>query len=215
VTDSLTDSAGIGPGKVGRYFTVVSLLPASTLVAYVALLVRSGALTGSVNFAGAVKDVNLGTVAIVGLVALLIALALNPLQFVLLQLAEGYWGASPLALELQLLRMSHHRRRQQRYRDQYKRADKAVRASGRQLSDPDLPTSVLAQHLASNEARRLKAYYPDHPEDVMPTRLGNVLRRYERIVGRTYGMNVIASRRNPFAYRNALEERCNIRIALW
>jgi hypothetical protein len=81
-------AAGSGAGRVGRYFTVVSALPAAVFLSYVYLLAKTGAWSGPVNWS-AFADVNLADVAVLGIGAFVLALALNPLQFVLIQLFEG------------------------------------------------------------------------------------------------------------------------------
>jgi hypothetical protein len=43
----------------------------------------------------------------------------------------------------------------------------------------------------SEESRRLAAAYPKNEGDVMPTRLGNVLRRHERLAGSQYGLDAV------------------------
>jgi hypothetical protein len=43
----------------------------------------------------------------------------------------------------------------------------------------------------SEESQRLSAGYPRDEDDIMPTRLGNVLRRHERLAGSEYGLDAI------------------------
>jgi len=86
-------AAGSGAGRIGRYFTVVSALPAAVFVSYVFLLAKTGAWSGPIHWS-AFTDVDLAEVAVLGIASFVVALALNPLQFVLIQLFEGYWGPS-------------------------------------------------------------------------------------------------------------------------
>jgi hypothetical protein len=41
------------------------------------------------------------------------------------------------------------------------------------------------------EALRIRDYFPRGTDDIMPTRLGNMLRRYESQAGRQYGMDAL------------------------
>ena len=43
------------------------------------------------------------------------------------------------------------------------------------------------------EARRLANQYPFEREDVMPTMLGNALRRYEQMAGQPYDLNIVSA----------------------
>lgn len=186
------EQASVGPGKVGRYFTVVSFLPSAVLVAYVVFLIRTGAWTGPVNLSAVAVGFDLGSVALVGIASLLVALTLNPLQFALIQLFEGYWGVTKLGHDLQLLRLRHHRRRKAWLERQHKHADRGLERYGG-VEDASAPDEALALSITANETDRLIGYYPKKFEDVLPTRLGNVLRRYERNVGSTYGLDLILS----------------------
>lgn len=77
---------------IGRYFTVVSLVPSVAFVAYATLLVRSGAWGGNVNFADVAPDFNIKDLALFGIGSLLVAMTLHPLQFTFIQTFEGFWG---------------------------------------------------------------------------------------------------------------------------
>jgi hypothetical protein len=47
--DAVSAAAGIGPGQIGRYFSVVSLIPAVVFVSYLRWLWGTGAWSGAVN----------------------------------------------------------------------------------------------------------------------------------------------------------------------
>lgn len=187
------EQSSVSPGKVGRYFTVVSLLPSVVLVVYIVLLARTGAWTGPVNLSAAVAGFDLGSVALVGTASLLMALTLNPLQFALIQSFEGYWGDTRLGRDLHLLRLRHHRRRKAWLDHQHEQADRELGRYDNGVEDVSAPDEALALSITVNETGRLSGYYPKKFEDMLPTRLGNVLRRYERSVGSTYGLDLIPS----------------------
>ena len=191
-----------GALAIGRYFTVVSLVPSIIFVAYLTLLVRSGAWgDGGVDFADAIGHVSARDLAESGIASLLTAMALHPLQFALIQLFEGFWGSSALATRLALRNLMRHRRRAIRLHDL------ALNQALEARPDPDWPAvpkppyaaqpdagrDQVKSLLKSAEAWRQYNDYPHQLDRVMPTRLGNVLRRYEILAGSQYGLDTIAS----------------------
>jgi hypothetical protein len=163
--------------SIGRYFVVVSLLPAGVFVLYAYLLVRSGAWSGAVDLAAAV-DFRAQDIVPVGLVAIILALALNPLQVGVIRFFEGYWGASPLAVRLAYIRTLHHRNRIARFKQVG-------------LADTLVESEQVLRLVRFGESQRMLASYPTNPVMVLPTRLGNVLRRYETAIGIPYGLNAL------------------------
>jgi len=86
-----------GAGSIGRYFTVVSLVPSTVFVAYVVLLIKTGAWSGeNVQFADAIGGLEIADALVASVAALLFALVVHPLGFALIQMYEGYWGTSRL-----------------------------------------------------------------------------------------------------------------------
>ncbi|WP_156093726.1 hypothetical protein [Lentzea aerocolonigenes] len=176
-----------GSGKVGRYFTVVSTMPSILLIAYTYMLVRVS-WSGPVNWS-ALSEVKLHEIAFLGLGALVLALATNPLQFPMIQMFEGYWGTSRLGVALATARVMHHRRRRTALEVAELAADDNVKAHGPlALRYEDVPVEVVESAVVRAESSRARNSYPDIA-DVMPTRLGNVLRRYETNVGAPYGLD--------------------------
>jgi hypothetical protein len=185
-----------GAREIGRYFLIVSFVPSTIFVAYSILLVRSGAWSGhDVHLAAAIGSLGTHDLALFGVASLLLALAIHPLQTALIQAFEGYWGDSRPAQRLALANIMRHRRR----------AASLLRAA---LKEHDAarptPTAKPYAHkshagnlevqplIRSTEARRLYNSYPHQFESIMPTRLGNVLRRYENLAGVHYGLDSIA-----------------------
>lgn len=191
-----------GASVIGRYFTVVSLVPSSVFVAYVVLLVRSGAWNGEdVAFAHAIGGLGLKDLALFSAASLLLALALHPLQFALIQAFEGFWGTSRLATRLALANIRRHRRRATSLHRAAVEERMAAHPRSPNQRTPEPPyarrqratKAQVAALLRSSEAWRLYGTYPHQLESVMPTRLGNVLRRYEILAGATYGLDSMAS----------------------
>src|ERR1700722_17440445 len=111
MTDILAGASGVS-SKIGRDFTVVSALPSAAFTAYVYVLMRTGAWGGSVSWARA-ATFQLSDLAVLTVASFAMALALHPLQYAMIQLLEGYWGAAAPARRLAVLRILHHRRRLQ------------------------------------------------------------------------------------------------------
>jgi hypothetical protein len=175
----VVSAMGGGAGKIGRYFTIVSALPATVLACYLYLLVRATDWFQPVDWQR-VADFRPQDLVILGVTALVLALALNPLQFPLIQLFEGYWGTSTLAVRLATIRTAHHQQRQLTLR---MRADEA-----RKLRGPETVRPVVEER----ENRRRGAAYPAR-QRVLPTRLGNALRHYEDAITGPYGLDPLVS----------------------
>lgn len=175
-----------GGSRIGRYFTVVSALPSTVFAAYVFLLARTGSFIGPVRWSR-LSELGAVDLLVLGLVSFVLALALHPLQFTMVQLFEGYWGTSRLGLGLAQIRTVHHRRRRLRLARREWEAD--AKAPG--AVSPYAGRAVVAARIESAESLRLLGSYPDDLELTLPTRLGNVLRRYESTVGAPYGMNAM------------------------
>lgn len=170
--------------QIGPYFSVVSLLPAALLVTYVRWLLATGALTGPMDWTPS-DAFDLAGAAVTAAVAVVVALALNPLQFGFVQVLEGYWGASAVATAGRASRIAHHRARVIRL---------IGRANGkdhRHVGAGQSPLEDVKRQSRLDESRRQLGYYPAQLNDVLPTRLGNVLRKYEFSVGAPYGLELI------------------------
>ena len=191
MADILAGASGVS-SQIGRYFTVVSALPSAAFTAYVYVLVRTGAWGGSVSWARAVTF-QLSDLAVLTVASFVVALALHPLQFAMIQLLEGYWGAAAPARRLAALRIMHHRRRLQSLQDAEVQAllSLAAMPARDQPGSRHATPAALDAALRSVEARRLRASYPPDRTRILPTRLGNVLRRYEMTAGAPYGLDII------------------------
>lgn len=165
---SLADLTAGTRHAIGRYFSVVSMVPSLLFVVYVFLLLRSGAWKHPPNWGAAVDDlvhISLGGAVVLIVLGTALGIAVHPLQFGMVQFLEGYWGTSIAARKARAVRVRRHRKRVK---------------------------SLAYKEEEDDEAGRLLDLYPGDPDDVMPTRLGNVLRRYETLAGRQYELNVLA-----------------------
>ena len=128
------------------------------------------------------------------------AVLLRPFQLTAVQILEGYWSSKPIPRMVEEFRIEHHRRRRaiavslKRARYERPDADKQI-------------TSIMAyerhRDRAARTARRAgfrAGNYPLDPRAVLPTSLGNVLRRGETIAGERYGLNTVVTfpRLHPF-----------------
>src|SRR4051794_5585193 len=98
--------------QLGRYFSLLTVVPASMLVVWTFGLLTSGAWDGPPDLSAALDAFgSLRLPGVLGLVlaALVIGLLLHPLQFAATQLLEGYWGTRPWAVRLIAHRIRHHR----------------------------------------------------------------------------------------------------------
>ncbi|HTJ68650.1 MAG TPA: hypothetical protein VL551_14030 [Actinospica sp.] len=187
-----------GSRIVGDYFTIMGFIPSTVLTSYAIVLVKSGAWSGKhVDFARAVSTLDARDAVVLGFGSMAIALALFPLQFRMIQWLEGYWGRSWVAMRLAGAATARHR---VRYRALVHSAARYQAHFNNTSPDVHLRRSVaksasradLRALLDGAEAIRLATYYPESMVDIMPTRLGNVLRRHERTAGAVYGLDAMA-----------------------
>jgi hypothetical protein len=220
--------------SIGRYFSIVSFLPALVLVLWTYVLVASGAWSAAPcpvqhkapcldHAQMALTHWSLAKVTGFVVVALVVALFLHPLQFATTRMLEGYWGPSSIAVSLMTMRILFYRRQHYQLTQT---ADTAGAARTGLLdavlqkqfeADPEdpgddpanwtTPERAERQHaiLDSKDgeryagllvaeqqaATRARADFPVAQRRVMPTRLGNALRRFEDAAGSQYGLSAI------------------------
>lgn len=192
---------------IGRYFGIVSVVPSVFFTVWTYALLASRPWVGPPDLAaiargGAVESV--ATAAGLVLVSLVIAVVTHPLQFLTVQLLEGYWGAGHVGRAWQERRILTHVRRRHALARLNAEAkdflDDLAEERGRQtpsqlnwageLSRGHLAPVVRAT-VAEASARGALAMYPLLVPNTMPTRLGNVLRRYEAMAGAAVGLDLI------------------------
>jgi len=199
---TFTDAALTASGKIGRYFSIVTVLPTLFLVLWAYAIYRSDAWWDEPNMV-ALRDQlthwSIPEVASLLLGTLVLALFLHPLQYATVQLLEGYWGASPLALAAAHLRVRHHRRRRETLLDRLDTHDDEIDA-GHKRHHPDkkqdayLDTAEADEvmpHVVMRDARQFRVDRYPRGGRILPTRLGNALRRYEDHAGTQYGLEAM------------------------
>lgn len=200
--------------RIGRYFTLVSLIPSLFLVLWIYVLVATGALSGTpslhhirVEFS---SHWSVGTVLGLVLASFAVAIILHPLQFMTTQLLEGYWGTTPFAVAAMKIRIVHHRKRRRELRRRAGHNQRALRAaclkehpewkednekelavhiSG--LMKSELGDPLMLHLVAEQEAREREGRYPSDDTRILPTQLGNALRSFEDSAGMQYGLDAI------------------------
>ncbi|MGC4888094.1 hypothetical protein [Micromonospora sp. DT227] len=179
---------------------IVGLLPNAILVAYVWVLVTTGAFTstGPLVFPEALARIRFKTDAggllVFVLLVVTLTVVIQPFQIRLVRMLEGYWAGWLGAFPTRLATAVHSRRRE--------RLREVANLSEPEVNDAELARMpIAAQVRAQRRARKLEARseraeaklmsYPPPMEPVLPTMLGNTLRRNERVAGERYALDTL------------------------
>lgn len=166
----------------GSRLQVIGLLPTILAVGVVSFMIAAGAPKQELSWA-LIEAVALsigGTgVVVISAVSVAIAVSLQPLQFRLVQLMEGYWPAWFPEFLFRLGIWSEMRRRE--------------RILDRMVPSPRRASS--AAHIAADERAQiaesqLRQRFPGQ-DRLLPTALGNALRASEDSVGQRYGLESV------------------------
>ena len=185
---------------IGKYFGVVSTVPSLIAATWLYLLVALQPWQATIDLAK-LKTTNpvsqpSHAVALLAF-ALVVAVVTHPTQFVLIQLLEGYWGLTRPSIALAQRRATTHSVRRARANHLYAK----TRPAPTMRAAPGVPPSVapqpadaetaLRRSLIGSASNAIRMSYPMTPENVLPTRLGNVLRAYESRGGQSIGLPVL------------------------
>ena len=206
-----TPDPTLGTGRsIGKYFSVVSVVPSVVFALWVFFVFASIGPDGIPTLAtlreNAIDPRYLGLALVL---ALVVAVLGHPLQFAMVQALEGYWGLGNVGVKLRVHMVKRHLRRLAVAGHVGERAQAdytalCQRAGGNQLeylttvtkgerptlSFPVEAEQLLKQRVLMDEAAWIEAQYPDDPEHLLPTRLGNRLRRHELRAGRAIHLPV-------------------------
>jgi hypothetical protein len=179
--------------SIGRYFSVVSFIPSSLYVLFVYLLVASGSWHHPPDWNHAF--VSLGHLGVDGVVLLTflgigLGIFIHPIQFSIVQFFEGYWGTWPISQAIRYRRIAHYQRISQKLNRDVRSTKKILR----DWKEDSVRTTLGVRapvRSKRDEADRVRNMFPADLDEVMPTRLGNVLRRGESGAGRQYGIDAL------------------------
>jgi hypothetical protein len=146
--------------SVTARFNLVGLVPSALFAVGIGALVASGSFSGVPSMhllAVRLREINVLIASIAFLAVLSAALVLHPFQLLLVRILEGYWEDIPALRNLRFVGVEINRRRRMK---------------------------ILKE---KKDAALMSRLYPELTSELLPTRLGNVLRAAERRAGRNYG----------------------------
>ena len=174
----LADVATSARDTIGRYFSVVSLIPSALLVVWIFLLVTSGAWSGSPNPSRSLQALGeLGVGGSVGLVlaAIALGLLLHPVQYGMVQVLEGYWGAGSSGRRAFVLGLRRHSTRRDDLEGQIDDLNDTAAELCSRMNEAESPSHYLelqrewvAASVELQQLKRVADRYPEAPADVMP-----------------------------------------------
>jgi hypothetical protein len=193
----------------GERFSLVSLLPTTLLVGYVSFLSVSGLYAGTtVNLDSVATMIggNAGWAVFAVFGIFVVSMLLRPLQISLVWMLEGYWDRTPVLKWIEPLALERHLRR--------RRAAEVTADQEIEFGTSRLLRSVIEDRRHTRRQRtrqrdaelRMDRYPEDREQEgdaneirLMPTMLGNALRKGEDDAGDRYGLDfpTIAPRLYP------------------
>jgi hypothetical protein len=157
-------SGSIPLGEVAKSttarFNLVGLAPSALLATGIGALVASGAFSGVPSMhlvLTRLREINISIASALFLVVFCAALILHPFQLLLVRILEGYWDQIPLLRSLKFVGIEINRRRYWYIR------------------------------VIKKDTKLLASRYPAAIDELLPTRLGNILRAAERRAGERHG----------------------------
>lgn len=193
-------------GRLGTRFLVVTVVPNALLLGYISFLLAAGAPAHSPSPAralAALDHLTANRIAAVILGLLIVSVASHPLQVPLIQLLEGYWWNLPFGPKL-------GDRATGRFRNEWDSAQAELEAA----EDPD-PWDWRAKN-SGRSAQFRWDWLPEEEGDLLPTALGNTLRRGETRAGERYQLDLTVAlpRLTPLMAPGVLAELSDLRNQL-
>lgn len=201
--------ATLGTGSsIGRYFSIVSVVPSVLLAVWTYGLVAAGAVTDGPSLEHLAKNNPInhpGYAAAAVAAAFFIALVGHPLQFALVQYMEGYWPNTRVSRRVRTAMVMGHLKRVHHAYGQRNTA-RSRRNSLPETDAGDLNQYLAPMGLADNlpEAREVvdtqadieawasvEGSYPSNRLAVLPTMLGNTLRKHEEAAGAAVNLPIL------------------------
>lgn len=197
---------GAFAGRLGTRFLVVTVVPNALLLGYISFLLAAGAPTHSPSPARALAALdhltaNRITAVILGL--LVVSVASHPLQVPLIQLLEGYWWGLPFGPKLANRATGRFRNEWNWVQGELKTAEEAA------------PWDWRAKN-SGRSAQFRWDWLPEGEADLLPTALGNTLRRGETRAGERYQLDLVVAlpRLTPLMAPGVLAELNDLRNQL-
>jgi hypothetical protein len=184
--------AGTGlANSIGRYFSVISIVPSSLYVTFVYTLIASDSWWHTPDWSRgfrSLEHLGLGGFSLLAFFSIAIGVIIHPTQFAIVQFFEGYWGNANIVQTFRSRRILH-------YQHICKNLSDKEMSAGRQLSQTGAGISADRARFLSllGEANRVRDAFPRALDHVMPTRLGNTLRRTEAQAGSQYRLDALTA----------------------
>ena len=193
---------GLGAGAY-----LVNVLPSTVLVLGIFLLVATHLFPGADRFEAGGRSYDPGAASVAAtadalgapslvilvLLVLVVSVALRPFQISMVQVLEGYWRRRRLTAPLLAMAVERHARRR----------SFAIAMSQEMpqlpITGSDFGTVARFIRNSRNEQHRIDGanavldQYPNSVDLIMPTLLGNILRRAEVTAGERYGLETVAT----------------------
>ncbi len=123
-----------------------------------------------------------------------LGLLIHPIQFAIVQFFEGYWGPGRFAQRFRTQRILHYQRQCWELDRRGNYAENKLLDWGQGELGTILSPVQVAHRSERDETRRVRDdCFPSDYMQIMPTRLGNVLRSAEFRAGQQYGMDPLSA----------------------
>jgi hypothetical protein len=196
--------AGSGVAQtIGRYFSVVSIVPSSLYVVFVYILITSGSWVHLPRWSQAFKsleELGVGGIGLMALASIALGVIIHPSQFAIVQFFEGYWGNNFIAQAIRSQRILRYRIQCEELEDirgeALGRLEELGKSGSRKTvrareSEIEAAANLIALRSRYDEAHRVRESFPRALDNIMPTRLGNALRRAESQAGSQYKLRAL------------------------
>jgi hypothetical protein len=193
---AITDIGTGAAQAIGRYFSVISVIPSSLYVTFVYLLIASGSWVHPPDWRQAfisLEHPGVSGLALLAFLSIGLGIIIHPIQFAIVQFLEGYWGISRTVQAIRTQRVLHYQKLCAKLERAQNSASEVLNSwkEGGVKATPHSRARFNSQYF---EAKRIRdTAFPPLLDQIMPTRLGNMLRRAEVQAGSQYGMNALQS----------------------
>jgi hypothetical protein len=183
----VVDFTAAGRG-IGQRFQVVSVIPTFVVLGGIWFVTATGAWSAAPDLGQAFRrlgEITIGGAATAALIVITVSLITHPFQQLLVKVLEGYvaWG-HPISR----YGLARHTRRLYMLRAARDQLGRSLEPSSQVC---DGASGFVWIHQRLDALRRQVAEYPTE-DRLLPTRLGNTLRRAEDVAGDRYGIAAVS-----------------------